>query len=33
MKEFAVAYELNGKKTFARYEGKTPDEAKEAFLA
>lgn len=33
MKEFAVAYELNGKKTFARYEGKTADEAKEAFLA
>lgn len=33
MKEFAIAYELNGKKTFARYEGKTADEAKEAFLA
>ena len=33
MKEFAVAYEFNGKQPFARYEGKTPDEAKEAFLA
>lgn len=33
MKEFAIAYELNGKKTFARFDGKTADEAKEAFLA
>ena len=33
MKEFAIAYDLNGKRTFARFEGKNEAEAKAAFLA
>lgn len=33
MKEFAIAYDLNGKRTFARFEGKNEAEAKAAFAA
>ena len=33
MKEFAIAYDLNGKRTFARFEGNNEAEAKAAFSA